>query len=174
MENTMQYYIWHSILIVTQCSGSERFLWEAPILWKWQGTIAGLSKTQRTLWKVSPKIPKPYTHLPIYFELSIGSSFAVYQIDDNVFFFKYIILILELWSFLTETVIRKLRLQRSLFIYTLSLGRLLRYVSCVNFFRCKSFCTVHYGTSVLASTFFCPTGCRSVHQIVIRGVRWLH
>lgn len=89
-------------------------------------------------------------------------------------FFKYTILILELWSFLTETVIRKLRLQRSLFIYTLNLGRLLRYVSCVNFFRCRSFCTVHYGTSVLASTFFCPTGCRSVHQIVIRGVRWLH
>lgn len=86
------------------------------------------------MWKVSPKIPKPYTHLPIYFELSIGSSFAVYQIDDSVFFFKYIILILELWSFLTETVIRKLRLQRSLFIYTLNLGRLLRYISCVNFF----------------------------------------
>lgn len=59
----MQYYIWHSILIVTQCSGSERFLWEAPILWKWQGTIAGLSKTQRTLWKVSPKILYSSTHI---------------------------------------------------------------------------------------------------------------
>lgn len=86
----------------------------------------------------------------------IVSSFAVYQIDDSVFFFKYIILILELWSFLTETVIRKLRLQRSLFIYTLNLGRLLRYVSCVNFFRCKSFWSVDFGTSVLASTFFLP------------------
>lgn len=125
---------------------------------------------------VKSKSPNPKTLYSStkYFELSIGSSFAVYQIDDNVFFLKYIILILELWSFLTETVIRKLRLQRSLFIYTLNLGRLLRYVSCVNFFRCKSFCTVHYGTSVLASTFFCPTGCRSVHQIVIWGVRWLH
>lgn len=113
------------------------------------------------MWKVSPHIPKPYTHLPIYFELSIGSSFAVYQIDDSVFFFKYIILILELWSFLTETVIRKLRLQRSLFIYTLNLGRLLRYISCVNFFLCKLFCTVHYGTSVWSST---------VPSFVLQGV----
>lgn len=80
VENTMQYYIWHYILIVKQCSGSERFLWEALILWKWQGTIAGLSNTQKNRWKVSPKIPKPlYTRTYLFW---IVYWLVIYSLSD--------------------------------------------------------------------------------------------
>lgn len=86
------------------------------------------------MWKVSPKIPKPYTHQPIYFELSIGSSFAVYQIDDNVVFFKYVILILELRSFFDRGSDKKIEITKKLVHLHIKLGEVVEVHILCEFF----------------------------------------
>lgn len=106
-----------------------------------------LKMTRNYCWSIknseeSVKSKSPNSQTFIYLYLFILNCLLARDLQSirllTVCFFSLFI-ILELQFFLTETMIRKLRLQRSLVTYTLNLGRLLRYISCVNYFLYKLF-----------------------------------